>query len=127
MESISAVSNTSIPFTHIIRATHTGSRISVPVSSFTGIYARFKHITGIPSFSGTDMVPVSKLKQLDILIEQLSRIRNRDMDVEISDIKSTGIDEMIEKYSEKLQTSLSSSGMYFPGIYEPGSILNLTA
>ncbi len=128
MESISAVSNTSIPFSHIIRASYSGGRITVPVNSTAGLYARFKHITGIPSFSGGGSIPFSRLRQLDTLIEQISRIKGNDIAVNLETKESGALDNMIEKFSSELRSRLNSAPVnYYQGIYEPGSLLNLTA
>ena len=130
MDSLSAVSSTSIPFFHIMRASYSGGRISVPVSELTGIYARFKHITGIPSFSESRTVPYNRLKQLDTLIDQISRMKNRDVTVDLENSDREEVENLINRFSGELRNRLnanSTSVNYYQGIYSPGSILDLTA
>ena len=54
-----------------------GGRMSVPVSPSSYIYAHFKHVSGVPATEGENGVSISKLKIIDTLIEQISRMKNK--------------------------------------------------
>ena len=129
MNTLSAVSgNTGIPLTHIVRATYSEGRIAVPVKTPHSLYARFKHITGIPAFSDSYSVPYNRLKQLDLIIDQLSRAKNTEIIVDMDDKDSRAVESMFMQYSGELRSRLNSELPDFnQGLYSPGIILNLTA
>jgi len=130
MESIQAVSNISVPFSQILKISYSGGQLSVPVSDAAGINTRFKHITGVPLASESGNISYFQLRQLDMLIDQLSKLRNMgaDIDVDISDIEKDQLQELINNFSNELSNRINSMSInYYNGIYSPGSILNMTA
>ena len=54
-----------------------GGRMSLPVSESSLIYSNFKHVSGVPAPEGVQGVDINKLKILDSLIEQLSRMKKQ--------------------------------------------------
>jgi hypothetical protein len=54
-----------------------GGRMSVPVSPSSYIYSQFKHISGVPAPEGVSGVNINKLKIIDTLIEQISRMKKQ--------------------------------------------------
>ena len=50
-------------------------KMSLPVDSSSLIYSHFEHVSGIPAPEGTQGVTISKLKLLDVLIEQLNQVK----------------------------------------------------
>jgi hypothetical protein len=58
----------------LMRARYSGSRISFPVKPSQAIYARFEHVTGVPSREGGG-VTLSKLRTIDNLIDRLISIK----------------------------------------------------
>lgn len=128
MEAISAITNSSVPFSNIIRASYSGNPVGVPISSLASVYTKFKYITGIPSGRGERSVPISRLKQLDMIIDQLRKIYNQETSVNYNEVEENKREELVMELSAKLRNSLNSNGAeYFSGIYEPGSIFNLSA
>ncbi len=128
MESMKPVSNISIPFTHILKASYSGGNLSVAVNDPSGINARFKHITGVPVGLENTNIPYTKLQQLDILIDQISKLRNREMNIDVENIEKNQLQDLINQFSHELSNRLNSMAVnYYNGIYSPGSILNLTA
>ena len=83
-----------------------GDRMSVPVSPSSYIYSHFKHVSGVPASEGESGVNINKLKIIDTLIEQLSRMkREREPLVTISgkdDEKH--INALIEQYHSQVRT-----------------------
>jgi hypothetical protein len=51
--------------------------MSLPVSPSAYIYSHFKHVSGVPAPEGVQGVNISRLKILDTLIEQLSRMKQQ--------------------------------------------------
>lgn len=58
----------------LMRARYSGSRIAFPVKPSQAIYARFEHVTGVPSQEGRG-VSLSKLRTIDNLIDRLISIK----------------------------------------------------
>ncbi|MCL2270351.1 MAG: hypothetical protein FWC24_03300 [Treponema sp.] len=71
---IGSVSSHSFPNIYAITVAH-GQRMSVPVSPSSYIYSHFKHISGVPASEGEPGVNINKLKIIDTLIEQISKMK----------------------------------------------------
>jgi hypothetical protein len=54
-----------------------GGKASLPVSPSTYIYSHFKHVSGTPAPEGVRGVNITKLKIIDTLIEQLSKMKKQ--------------------------------------------------
>ena len=108
------------------------SKISVPVSPSSYIYSQFEHISGVPAPDGTKGVSISKLKILDVLIDQLSQLKRKgDPAPENKEILSDErLDALIETYEKQLQTAYAAHAAmpYKPQPTAPtGAIFNLVA
>ncbi|MCL2294910.1 MAG: hypothetical protein FWC36_08615 [Spirochaetes bacterium] len=126
MESINAVSSLSVSYSQILKVSHFGGRLPIVVNDPIGINARFKHIIGVPTILERN-VSYFQLKRLDILIEQISRLRDRRMDVDVESIDNLQLQGLIDNLSADLRDRLNTPVNYNHGIYSPGSILNMTA
>ena len=126
METLSV--NRSISLPHIVRASYTKSKISVPVSASSVGLARFKHIKGIPSFPNSSGFSVTRLKQLDTMIDFISRMKNEAVSIDLGNGDEAALEKLTEEYSKLVREKVSSplSG-YSSGLYSPGSLLNVTA
>jgi len=60
---------------YAISISQSSGRASVPVSPSAYIYAHFEHVSGVPAPEGVRGVNIDKLKILDTLIGQLSRMK----------------------------------------------------
>lgn len=111
-------------------------RLAFPVSPSSYIYSNFKHVSGIPAENGEPVVPLTKLKILDVLIDQLSQIKRSASQVPTgaqgdsisSDPRK--IDALIEQYEKEIRTAIaeSTSMPYKPHPSAPaGTLLNLVA
>ncbi len=128
METGSVSLNRAISLPHIVRASYSKSKISVPVSSASIGYARFKHIKGIPSFPGNGGFSVTRLKQLDTMIDFISRMKNESVSIDLGSGDESALERMAEEYSKLVREKIVSPLFaYSSGNYSPGSILNLTA
>jgi len=105
-----------------------GGRASLPVAPGMLIYSHFKHVSGTPAPEGTSGVNISKLKILDTLIEQLSKIKNQ----KIADFGNTeGNDEarinaLIEQYQKQIKAAYSVSA-YAPASMTTGALFSIAA
>jgi hypothetical protein len=72
-----AVSKNVVPTIGYAITLSRGGRMSLPVSPGSYIYSHFKHISGVPAPEGVRGVTINKLKVLDVLIEQLTRMKQK--------------------------------------------------
>jgi len=125
--SLGAISNSSIPSIGYAITASMGGRTSLPVSKSMLIYAHFKHVSGVPAPEGTQGVNISKLKILDTLIEQLSRMKNQpiaQMSMDESDEKR--INALIEQYQQQIKTA-QAAPVYTPAAPVTGALFNIAA
>jgi len=110
--------------------------LAFPVSPSCYIYSNFKHVSGIPAENGEPGVPLTKLKILDVLIDQLSQIKKSASQVPTgaqgdsisSDPRK--IDALIEQYEKEIRAAIAESAAmpYKPYPSAPaGTLLNLVA
>ena len=109
-----------------------GGRMALPVSRSSYIYSHFEHVSGIPAPEGTQGVAISKLKILDVLIDQLSQIKSkREPSVGASgEMTDERIDALIDKYETEIRGARAASAAlpYRPKPSAPlGAIFNLVA
>ena len=102
-------------------------RMSLPVAPGLVIYSHFKHVSGTPAPEGTSGVNISKLKILDTLIEQLSRLKKQEsLDFgELSDTDEKQIDALIEQYQKQIKAT-QAAAIYTPSAPATGALFNIT-
>jgi len=102
-------------------------RMSLPVSPSQVIYSHFKHVSGTPAPEGTSGVNITKLKILDTLIEQLSKMKNQP----ISELGIAGehddarINALIDQYQKQIKAAQSVS-VYTPLAPITGMLFNIS-
>ena len=104
-----------------------GGRITVPVNPAQAVYARFKHVLGVPSLDGG--APLFRLRVLDNLIDRLLRYSEQVPSVEqLQNLDAEAIDPLISRLQNQLRAHLlqfpSSFGSTFP---ETGMLIDLIA
>jgi hypothetical protein len=115
-------------FLNIIRIQNMkGDRITVPVNPAYAVYARFKHVMGVPSQNGA--MPLFRLRVLDNLIDRLLRYSEQVPSQEsLRNLDAEGIDALIGRLQNQLRGRLlqlpSSFGGTFP---ETGMLIDLIA
>ncbi|MCM1320825.1 MAG: hypothetical protein NC041_01450 [Bacteroides sp.] len=86
------------------------SKLYVPVRPDQVIYSQFEHVSGVVSGSGQSGVPVSKIKILNTLIDQLVKYKNdasaSEMPMELSDAQ---IDALIKDYQGKISAAIQTA------------------
>jgi hypothetical protein len=104
-----------------------GSRVAVPVSPSSYIYSHFKHVSGVPASEGETGVNINKLKIIDTLIEQLSKMRKES--TPLADMNGQDEDKRINTLLEKLRTvqSANAKNPFAPSAPPIGTIFNLSA
>jgi hypothetical protein len=104
-----------------------GGRITVPVNPAQVVYARFKHVLGVPSLDGG--ASLFRLRVLDNLIDRLLRYSEQVPSVEqLRNLDTEAIDPLISRLQAQLRGHLlqfpSSFGGTFP---ETGMLIDLIA
>jgi hypothetical protein len=106
-------------------------RTSLPVSPSSYIYSHFKHVSGVPAPEGSRVVTVTKLKILDVLIEQLNQIKKRPVP-DSSGISPSDdrLDTLISQYEGQIKAARAANSAmpYIPAPPAPsGALFSLTA
>ena len=65
--------NRTVHLSNIIRAQYATGRIALPQNG--GLYARFKHVQGVPAQRADGGYSISKLKMIDMLVERLVQLK----------------------------------------------------
>jgi len=102
-------------------------RMSLPVSPSQVIYSHFKHVSGTPAPEGTSGVNITKLKILDTLIEQLSKMKNQsfsEFGIE-NEQDENRINALIDQYQKQIKAAQAVS-VYAPAAPITGALFNIT-
>jgi len=101
-------------------------RASLPVAPGLVIYSHFKHVSGTPAPDGTTGVNISKLRILDTLIEQLSKMKKQESfdfgNLDGSDEKR--VNALIEQYQKQIKAA-QSVNIYTPAAPATGMLFNI--
>jgi len=103
-------------------------RTSLPVAPGLVIYSHFKHVSGTPAPEGTQGVNISKLKILDTLIEQLSKMKNQPA-ADFGNLNGNDeqrINALIEQYQKQIKATQNVS-VYIPAAPATGALFNIAA
>ncbi len=127
---IRAISPETIPLVNIVAArVNTTSTVSVPVDPDALLYARFKHISGVPATDGDQGVSIERLRILDSLIDRL--VATNGQKAYVRDVRGMSPNEaetLISRYEQELHSALRASR---PEPYRDsaaaGILLNLVA
>jgi hypothetical protein len=74
---IGSVPNNTFPSIGYAIAASQGGKASLPVAPSAYIYSQFKHVSGTPAPEGVRGVNINKLRILDTLIDQLTRMKKQ--------------------------------------------------
>jgi hypothetical protein len=105
----SAISN--LPASSYALSSYASSRLSFPVAPSAYIYAQFEHVSGVPVPEGGRGVAVSKLKILDVLIDQLSKIKQKPEPTYAAGgrLDDGQVDALIEQYETQIRGARAAS------------------
>ncbi|MFQ3547611.1 MAG: hypothetical protein SNJ56_04675 [Termitinemataceae bacterium] len=104
MQTYASFAISSIPVSSYAWNAGYGSKLVLPVAPSSYIYSHFKHVSGFPAAEGQQGVPITKLKILDTLIEQLAELKKRPAS-QRSNMSDRQIDALIEQYTKELETA----------------------
>ena len=111
---------TPIVFPNLLRVQGTNSRMSLPVQRAHFVYARFKHIKGVPSADGG--VSVFKLRLLDNLLDKMLAVKGSLV------IDADNIDKITQRLESALRESLLAVKPAFSGLFpETGLLIDMVA
>jgi len=88
-----------------------GGKASLPVSPSSLIYAQFEHVSGVPAPEGVRGVNINRLKILDTLVEQLSRMKQEPefvLDGQEMDWESR-LNAMIDQYQNQVRNAQAAN------------------
>jgi hypothetical protein len=99
---------------YAITIAQSNGRASVPVSPSTYIYSHFEHVSGVPAPEGVKGVNIDKLKILDTLIGQLSRMKKEPESPESYAIgtdqdNEKRINNLIVQYQNQVRTTQAAN------------------
>ncbi|MDR1411724.1 MAG: hypothetical protein LBI91_05940 [Spirochaetaceae bacterium] len=87
-----------------------GGKMSLPVAPSAYIYSHFRHVSGVPAPEGSRGVAISKLKILDVLIEQLARIKkNPDTGLTADAPSDEQLDVLIKHYESQIRAAQAAN------------------
>ena len=112
---------------YAINASQAG-RASLPVAPGMVIYSHFRHVSGTPAPEGTQGVNINKLRILDTLIEQLSRMKGQNI-VDFGNHEGTDeqrINALIEQYQKQIKAAQAVSH-YTPQAPTTGILFSISA
>jgi hypothetical protein len=118
------------PLGYALAASGSG-KTSLPVSPGNYIYSHFKHVSGVPAPEGTRGVAITKLKILDVLIEQLGQMKKQPKAAAGPATPSDEqLDALIEQYEGQIKAARAANNVmpYIPAPQAPpGALFSLVA
>ena len=110
-----------------------GAKASLPVAPSAAIYAHFKHVSGVPAPDGVQGVNINKLKIIDALIEQISKMKKQPdfSDAQpLTDISGQSdekrINALIDKFQNQVRQAVNTGSPYAPSAPITGAIFNIS-
>jgi hypothetical protein len=124
--SIGIVPSNTFPSIYAITAAQ-GNRVAVPVSPSAYIYSHFKHVSGVPAHEGENGVNITKLKIIDTLIDQLSKMKKEPEP--LVDMNGQNEEKRINNLLEKVRTihAANAKNPFAPASPAAGTIFSLSA
>lgn len=121
----------------MLSSVSSGGRAYLPVSPSQYVYSQFQYVAGVPAPEGSSGVPLTKLKILNTILDQLVTMQSTKADGERlrgsvslpEGMSDEQISALIEQYRNELQTAAEASGnaLYKPPLPETGLIFRVNA
>ena len=130
MEGIQLTLSKTLSLPNLVKAKYSSGRINVPVDPNHSLYARFKHVKGVPSGKNGRGVSIVKLKTLDTLIDRLAKMKK---DVEVprnfTSLSQGEVDSLLRKIEEQYRSTLTADNLPYKniGLKETGVLFSLFA
>jgi hypothetical protein len=86
-------------------------KMSLPVSQSNLLYSHFKHVSGVAANDGQRGVAITKLKVLDVLIEQLVQLKRTEGSALTpgNNFSDEHIDALIVQYENQIRTARAAA------------------
>lgn len=111
----------------ILRAQYSGAKLALPIDG--GLYARLKHVQGIPS-GGSGGFSFTKLQMIDLMVERLVRLRGGPVEMP-QNVSAEELDAAVTRLGDQLTEALragrAAGHSFTAGIVEPGLLFSLVA
>ena len=120
-----------VPLSNLVRAQVSPGRIALPVQN-QAIYARFKHVQGIPATAEGQGYSIARLRMLDNLIDRLTRLDGTQA-APVQPTSPAQVDGLIAEFTSRLHEAVTSSDAggyprgYGSGANEIGTLLDMVA
>ncbi len=126
---VGAVShNPTVNLANILRAQYSAGKVALPVDG--ALYARFRHIQGVPSSGAGNGYSISKLQVIDLLVDRLVQLRGRDVETPRPENDADAID-VITKLAGQIHSEFTSANsvtrFFAAGVAESGLVFDLVA
>ncbi len=121
------VSGRSVHLANILRAQYSQAKVSLPVNN--GLYARLKHVQGVPSQSSTGY-SLSKLQMIDLMVERLTSLRGQPVGIpRPSSEQEAGraVESLARELHQALKGAATNLGSFASGVVESGMLIDLVA
>ena len=118
--------NPTVNLSNILRAQYSSGKVALPLDG--ALYARFRHIQGVPASGNGSGYSISKLQVIDLLVDRLVRLRGREIETPQprNDAEaSRAITQLASQVHAELTTGATRP--FTTGIAESGLVLNLVA
>ena len=96
------ISNNSLPSIGYAMNAQVNGKISLPVAPSSLIYSHLKHVSGVPAAEGSQAININKLNILDVLIEQMNRIKKTTV-AAVNNHAEHKVDAMIDSFRIQVQ------------------------
>lgn len=114
----------------ISRFTRSGHRMSVPVRPSQTVFAQYRHISGTPASTGQNTVPLSRVRLLNSLIDNLKKMKKDPAyRPELAKTSPERADALIQQYASELHMAMKSTPEAFGtlGGSSAGLVFNISA
>lgn len=122
-------SGLNLGYSQISKASHSG-KIGLPVASKAVLYSHFKHVQGYTSSDNSPTVPISKIRILNSLIENLTRMKGdsslKNSITSTEKMSSEAASRLIDTYAKELHRVVAAASTGF-NASETGMLVSLTA
>jgi hypothetical protein len=103
-----------------------GGKASLPVAPSAYIYSQFKHVSGTPAPEGVRGVNISKLKIIDTLIDQLTKMKKQPES--LTNLSGNDEEKRINALINQLRTTqtANANNPYAPAASYVGTIFSIS-
>ncbi len=114
MEISRAYNPTFLSLTNLVRARYSSGKIAVPVQRSQLVYSHLKHVCGVPAVRHDAGYPLTLLRRLDNLIDNLIGVKGqRPHGRDVSGLSEQEISSLVHRYEADLHTAATGASQAF--------------